>query len=152
MPADAMRDVALQRVTPRAGKGALGTWRFDVDAPGHSVGISGSRERTSFDGKPKSGGVYMCQHLSITELGQAAKGKAKVRTGLGKADRPGSQGGLWKRGPWWNCEPTPQSKERGWKPSTYRRARHNSIPTVAADKAAIQRVRDPPRQLLDSGA
>jgi hypothetical protein len=21
--------------------------------------------------------------------------------------------------PWWNCEPTAQSKERGWKPSTY---------------------------------
>jgi hypothetical protein len=23
--------------------------------------------------------------------------------------------------PWWNCEPIPQSKERGWKPSTYSR-------------------------------
>ena len=23
--------------------------------------------------------------------------------------------------PWWNCEPTLQSKERDWKPSTYRR-------------------------------
>jgi hypothetical protein len=23
--------------------------------------------------------------------------------------------------PWWNCEPTPQSKERDWKPSTYSR-------------------------------
>ena len=23
--------------------------------------------------------------------------------------------------PWWNCEPTPQSKERTWKPSTYSR-------------------------------
>ena len=21
--------------------------------------------------------------------------------------------------PWWNCEPTAQSKESGWKPSTY---------------------------------
>ena len=28
--------------------------------------------------------------------------EAKVRTGLGKAHRPGSQGGLRKRGPWWN--------------------------------------------------
>src|SRR5437899_6071321 len=31
---------------------------------------------------------------------------AKVRTGLGKAHRPGSQGGLWKRGLWWNEDPT----------------------------------------------
>ena len=23
--------------------------------------------------------------------------------------------------PWWNCEPTPPSKERDWKPSTYSR-------------------------------
>ena len=23
--------------------------------------------------------------------------------------------------PWWHCEPTPQSQERGWKPSTYSR-------------------------------
>ena len=30
--------------------------------------------------------------------GKANKGKAKIRTGLGKTDRPGSQGGLWKRG------------------------------------------------------
>jgi hypothetical protein len=28
--------------------------------------------------------------------------EAKVRTGLGKAHRPGSQGGLRKRGPWGN--------------------------------------------------
>jgi hypothetical protein len=28
--------------------------------------------------------------------------EAKVRTGLGKAHRPGSEGGLRKRGPWGN--------------------------------------------------
>src|SRR5712671_3190706 len=32
--------------------------------------------------------------------------EAKVRTGLGKAHRPGSQGGLWKRELWWNEAPT----------------------------------------------
>ena len=26
--------------------------------------------------------------------------RAETRTGLGKSDRPGSQGGLWKRGLW----------------------------------------------------
>ena len=35
----------------------------------------------------------------------------------------GILGGGWKRGQWWNCEPTPQPKGRGWKPSTYRCAR-----------------------------
>ena len=35
----------------------------------------------------------------------------------------GILGGDWKRGLWWNCEPIPQPKGRGWKPSTYRCAR-----------------------------
>ena len=56
----------------------------------------------------------MNQHLSFLAGGQAAEGQAKVRTGLGKSDRPGSQGGLWKRGLWWNCEPTSQPKGRDW--------------------------------------
>jgi hypothetical protein len=40
----------------------------------------------------------MNQHLSFIDSGKAAGGKARVRTGLGKSDRPGSQGGLRKRG------------------------------------------------------
>jgi hypothetical protein len=32
----------------------------------------------------------MGQHLSFIGTGKAVGGKAKVRTGLGKADRPGS--------------------------------------------------------------
>jgi hypothetical protein len=41
----------------------------------------------------------MSQHLSFTMFGKALlRIPAKVRTGLGKTDRPGSQGGLWKRG------------------------------------------------------
>jgi hypothetical protein len=40
----------------------------------------------------------MNQHLSFIDNGKAAGGKARVRTGLGKSDRPGSQGGLRKRG------------------------------------------------------
>jgi hypothetical protein len=34
------------------------------------------------------------QHLSFTHDRKATEGYAKVRTGLGKSDRPGSQGGL----------------------------------------------------------
>jgi hypothetical protein len=36
--------------------------------------------------------------------------------------------------PWWNCEPTTQSKERGWKPFTYR-ARASPRPYVRPAKA-----------------
>ena len=37
------------------------------------------------------------QCLSFIDSGKAHEGKAKLRTGLGKSDRPGSQGGLRKR-------------------------------------------------------
>jgi len=42
-------------------------------------------------------GVYVRPHLSLTSGGKARGGKAKVKTGLGKSDRPGLQGGLRKR-------------------------------------------------------
>ena len=63
-------------------------------------------------GKPTMLGVNVGQHLSIVIAGKAYMEDAMVRTGLGKADFPGSQGGLGKRGRWWNCEPIPQPK--GW--------------------------------------
>jgi hypothetical protein len=40
--------------------------------------------------------------------------RAEARTGLGKPDRPGSQGGQRKRDPRWKWEPTPQPKGREW--------------------------------------
>jgi hypothetical protein len=48
-------------------------------------------------GKPLKEGVDMGQHLSLTSGGKAVRGKATVRTGFGKTDCPGSQGGLGKR-------------------------------------------------------
>ena len=42
---------------------------------------------------------------------------AKVRTGFGKSDHPGSQGGLGKRGQGGTVNPLPQPKGRNWKPS-----------------------------------
>jgi hypothetical protein len=56
------------------------------------------RSRDEPMGKPKRVGVDACQRLSHALAGKAHGGKAKVRTGLGKSDRPGSQGGLGKRG------------------------------------------------------
>ena len=39
----------------------------------------------------------MCQHLNLLVTGKTYGGNARARTGLGKTDRPGSQGGLRKR-------------------------------------------------------
>ena len=53
---------------------------------------------TKSDGKLCLSGVYVSLHLSLLAHRQVADLQAKVRTGLGKTDRPGSQGGLRKRG------------------------------------------------------
>ena len=42
--------------------------------------------------------------------------RAEARTGLGKADRRGSEGGLETREPWWNEAPAVQPK--GYRPET----------------------------------
>ena len=38
----------------------------------------------------------MCQHLSFLNIRKTVGVHAKVKTGLGKSDCPGLQGGLWK--------------------------------------------------------
>ena len=50
----------------------------------------------------------------------------------------GILGGGWKRGLWWNCEPTPQPKGRGWKPSTYRCARQCPTQQTAVFVIAVE--------------
>lgn len=44
--------------------------------------------------------------LELRTVWEGDRRESKVRTGLGKSHRPGSQGGLRKRGPWWNEAPT----------------------------------------------
>ncbi len=63
----------------------------------------------------------------------------RLRTGSGgttqgqnrtRGIRPsGIVGGLGKRGPWWNCEPTAQPKGCGRRLSSYTCARPSSVPT-----------------------
>ena len=62
--------------------------------------------------------------------------EAKVSTGLGKAHRPGSQGGLRKRGPWWNEAPTSRIERArvGNSPPKVVRAAVLSRPLRAKDK------------------
>jgi hypothetical protein len=64
--------------------------------------------------------------LKLQVRWEGARRGAKVRTGLGKAHRPGAQGGLRKRGLWWNEAPTSHIE---------RASAGNSSPTVvrAAD-------------------
>ncbi len=89
MPSDEARDATLREVTPRAGKGALGTWRA-LAGPGLRAGIPATiKDGPSPACKPWSRGVYVSQRLSFLGYGKAAGGHARVRTGLVKTDRQG---------------------------------------------------------------
>ena len=48
-------------------------------------------------GKPEWVGVNASERLSFTCLGKASQRKAKAKTGIGKSDLPGLQGGPGKR-------------------------------------------------------
>lgn len=83
MPADAAPDVAPLEVTPKAGEGALGTWRAE-GSPGLWAGICYAMIiRPRLSGKPGWRGVYMCQHLSFLHLredpGRTCQGQNRTR-------------------------------------------------------------------------
>src|SRR5215510_7215616 len=73
---------------------------------------------------------------SARKLGARGEGdprEAKVSTGLGQAHRPGAQGGLRKRRPWWNEAPTSriESARAGNSPPKVVRAADLSRPRLA---------------------
>ena len=82
MPSDVMRDVTLGEVTPRAGKGALGTWRVFGAVPRRRARSKPQpfEDRPMPACKPRSGGANMSQHLSFLGTGKAAGVQARVRT------------------------------------------------------------------------
>ncbi len=90
VPSDVVHDTTPQEVTPTCGQ----------RSSGHLAGLGRPRTLSRVNRaikygpspacKPQSRGVYMSQHLSFTGYGKAAGGYAKVRTGFGKSDRPGS--------------------------------------------------------------
>lgn len=95
------QDLIPPEVTPEAGEGALGSWRTWVTGPRHRTGRTVKEyitERSNPTGKLNEKGAKMNQRLNLVLCRQAVEGKASVRTGLGKPDSPGSQGGLRKRG------------------------------------------------------
>jgi len=96
-PTEEMHDISHPAVTPTGGKGALGTWRSQGGArilsrekPTLEAGTSLWANR-----RARGGCEPALEHRYDWEGPQR---RAKVRTGLGKSHRPGSQGGLWKRG------------------------------------------------------
>ena len=80
----------LAAVTPKRGKGALGTWRSQGGARTLSRDEADPRSGDEMMSKPAADGVYAGQDLSQVGTGKAYQGQAKVRTGPGKSRRPGS--------------------------------------------------------------
>jgi hypothetical protein len=126
--AEVMGDITLGQVTPGPGKGALDTWRSRIGV-GHRAGRTNGTGRGC---KPVGSGVDASQRLSFLPTGKAPQVycHAKIRTGLGRPDRPGSQGGLRKRGPWERLNGHEKRKRRNSQAAPYSRARRRSIPTV----------------------
>ena len=90
VPSDVVQDATAQEVTPFVRKGALGTWRA-LASSGHRAGITVAiKDGPSPKCKPYMRGAYVSRHLSFLLYGKAVGGQAKVRTGFGKSDRPGS--------------------------------------------------------------
>src|SRR5262249_44104521 len=77
--------------------------------------------------------------LELRAVWEGDRREAKVRTGLGKAHRPGSQGGLRKRGPWWNEAPT----------SRIERASAGNSPPKVVRAADLSRPSDQEKVLLE---
>jgi hypothetical protein len=78
------------KVTPEAGEGTLGTWRFGTGLGHRAEELPCPSKRTSIVANHGCVGRARGQPERFRPRGKAAMGKAKVRTGLGKSDRPGS--------------------------------------------------------------
>ena len=72
----------------------------------------------------QTGGVADCtwtEHLNSAAIGKVLCATAKVRTGFGKSDHPGSQGGLGKRGQGGTVNPLRNRKGGAGNPPPKRR-------------------------------
>ena len=70
----------------------------------HRTGRNDMDSRNEGTGKLYRDGVYVSRHLNLRLCRKVCIQKtirgAETKTGLGKSDRPGLQGGLWKRELW----------------------------------------------------
>ena len=90
MLSEVVPDMTLIAVTPtirQRGSGHLvvpgRAWTQSQDQPFLEA-------RTNRSCKPRQNVTYVSRHLSFVRFGKTDRGIAKVRTGLGKTDRPGS--------------------------------------------------------------
>ncbi len=89
MPSDVMPDVTPHRVTPAAGKGALGTWRARAWPRTLCRGRSAIYELEPGAQTAIERGAYV-PAFKPPRCREGGGRTARVRTGLGKSDRPGS--------------------------------------------------------------
>src|SRR5215475_3686266 len=96
-PADVVPEITTSEVTPGLCKGTLGTWPLQEypDMLGRRTMERLWKQTRAYRGVCGSA-------LKLRAHWEGDRRGAKVRTGLGKSHRPGSQGGLRKRGLWWN--------------------------------------------------
>ncbi len=101
MPSDEARDATLREVTPRAGKGALGTWRA-LAGPGLRAGIPATiKDGPSPACKPWSRGVYVSQRLRLPWLWKGSRRTCQGQNHTREIRPCGIVGGgLRKRGLW----------------------------------------------------
>jgi hypothetical protein len=124
-------ETTMSEVTPPSCTGALGTWQLQEypDMVGWRTMECPWKQTTGCRGGCGSA-------LQPRVLWEGDRREAKVRTGLGKTHRPGSQGGLRKRGPRWNEAPT----------SPLERASAGNAPPTVVRAAALSRLSSAPRQ------
>ncbi len=99
MSSDVVLDATPQEVTPVAGKGALGAWRYQAGPRTLSRAEAESRSRYEPGRRPWSEGVYACQRLSFADGGKASGGKPRSEPDSGKPtvrDRRGASGNVAK--------------------------------------------------------
>ena len=92
MPSETVLDTVSVEVTPSPSKGALGTWRFQGDSRTQSRGEVDPRSR-----KPQPVGVYVGQHLNLSDCGKACGGKPRSEPDSGNPtvrDRRGASGNV----------------------------------------------------------
>ena len=97
MPSEAALDAVSAQVTPGPSEGALGTWRFQGDSRTQSRGRSTLEVGTNPQRKLSPEGVYVSQHLSLTDVGKACGGKPRSEPDSGNPtvrDRRGACGNV----------------------------------------------------------
>ena len=128
-PSDEVLEISPPKVTPEAGKGALGTWRFRAGLRHRAEITIALNVGTIFAGKPSVGGVYMSQHLSLPATWEGREGISQGQNRTREIRPSGIVGGpmeTWVMG----VGLRPGGKLLDTPPNPKAVARHSSIPTA----------------------